>query len=186
MMTTTVPVIRGTSMTSKPSLRTSTSTSQWKIVCATPTTPHGSFELLSDYGQAGSTWKLVCAAGYMPVGGNTVVCSSSGITSHIPTCGADRGCDTASALQLTSGAVSTTCSQKMTNQQTCMAVCRSNARVEGTIKCMSGRLIDSSHCISAPDVTPMKMLKVSGTVFIGLTAIPTAASLRKATSSVGL
>jgi len=47
---------------------------------------------------------------------------------------------------------------------------------------MSGRLIDSSHCISAPDVTPMKMLKVFGTVFIGLTAIPTAASLRKAIS----
>jgi len=111
-----------------------------------------------------------------------VVCSSSGITSYIPTCDADRGCDTASALQLTSGAISTTCSQKLTNQQTCVAVCSGNARVEGTIKCISGRLIDSSHCISAPDVSPVKMLKVFGTVFIGLAGIPTAASLTKAIS----
>jgi len=109
-----------------------------------------------------------------------VVCSSSGITSYIPTCGADRGCDTASALLLTSEAVSTTCSQKMANQQTCVAVCRSNARVEGTIKCISGRLVDSSHCVSATDVTPVKMLKVFGTVFIGFTGIPTAASVKKA------
>lgn len=116
----------------------------------------------------------------MPVGGNTVVCSLSGISSYIPICGADKGCDTASALQLTSGATSTTCSQKMANQQACVAVCRSSARVEGTIKCISGRLVDSSHCVSAQDVIPIKMLKVFGTVFIGLTGMPTSASVTKA------
>jgi len=116
----------------------------------------------------------------MPVGGNTVVCSSSGISFDIPTCGADKGCDTASALQLTSGATSTTCSQQMANQQTCVAVCGSSARVEGTIKCISGRLVDSSHCVSAADVIPVKMLKVFGTVVIGLTGMPTSAAVTKA------
>jgi len=159
----------------------STITTQWKALCAMPTTPHGSFELLADLGQAGLTWKLACDTGYMPLGGNMVVCSSSGITSAIPTCVADRGCVTTSALQLTSGAISTTCSQKMANQQTCVAVCHSNAaRVEGTIKCLSGRLVDSSHCVSDQDVTPIKMTKVFGTVFIGLSHIPTADSVKKA------
>lgn len=117
----------------------------------------------------------------MPVGGNTVICTSSGSFSAVPPiCGADSGCSGESALRHTSGAISTTCSADMVDQETCAAVCNDGESVEGTIKCVSGRLVDSSHCISDAGLQRKDVFKVFGTVDSALTGSPTSASMTKA------
>lgn len=118
----------------------------------------------------------------MPVGGNAAVCSSSGAFADIPICGGDTGCNGESALQHTSGAFSTNCSASMVNQDTCAAVCSGDVRAQGTIKCVSGRLVDASHCISDMGLMLRNVLKVFGTVDLALTGSPTSASLTKAVS----
>jgi len=123
---------------------------------------------------------LTCKRGYMPVGGNVAVCTFAGTFSDVPICGGDTGCSGESALQHTSGAVSTNCSASMADKDTCAAVCSGAARVEGTMKCVSGRLVDSSHCISDTGLKRKDVLKVFGTVDLAVTGSPTSASLTKA------
>lgn len=118
----------------------------------------------------------------MPVGGNIAVCSSFGTLADIPICGDDTGCNGESALQHTSGAVSTNCSASMVDQDRCAAVCSGDVRVQGTIKCMSGRLVDASHCISDMSLMRKDVLKLFGTVDLAFTGSPTSASLTKAVS----
>jgi len=65
----------------------------------------------------------------------------------------------------------------MTDGQTCVAVCSGSARVEGTIKCKSGRLIDTSYCIAGPGFTSEKVVKVFGTLDVVVTGDLTVASL---------
>jgi len=99
----------------------------------------------------------------------------------MPTCAIDSGCSVKSgALQYTTGgAASTTCPANMTDGQACQAICDAGAKVEGTIKCSSGRLVDVSHC-TAEGVTVEKVLKISGTVNVEVSGTPTVDSLTKA------
>lgn len=98
----------------------------------------------------------------------------------IPICGFDTGCNGELFLQHTSGAVSTNCPASMVDQDTCTAVCSGDVRILGTIKCVSGRLVDASHCISDMGLIPKDVSKVFGTVDLALIGSPTSASLTKA------
>jgi len=68
----------------------------------------------------------------------------------------------------------------MVDQESCSAVCSDDARVEGTIQCVSGRLVDASHCISDTSLKRTDVFKVFGTVDLAATGSPTSASVTKA------
>lgn len=68
----------------------------------------------------------------------------------------------------------------MTHLQSCEAVCPDNVKVEGSIKCMSGRLVDASHCLSSAGLVTEVVTKVVGTFDVELTGVPTVASLTAA------
>merc|ERR1711966_534267 len=83
----------------------------------------------------------------------------------------------------TGGAASTTCPTVMTQSQSCQAICPNNAAVEGTIKCMSGRLVDASHCLSSAGLLTERVTKVVGTVDVELTGVPTVVLLTAAVAT---
>merc|ERR1712054_42513 len=51
------------------------------------------------------------------------------------------------------------------------------SKVEGTIKCISGRLVDTSHCVSSTGFITEKVAKVVGAFDVEVTGNPTVASL---------
>lgn len=109
------------------------------------------------------------------------MCGADGIISSAPTCAIDSGCTVESAaLQYTTGgAASTTCPANMIDGQSCQSICNAGAKVEGAIKCTSGRLVDVSHCVET-GVTVEKVLKMSGTVNVEVAGTPTVESLTNA------
>merc|ERR1712178_463861 len=85
------------------------------------------------------------------------------------------------ALDHTTGdAVSTTCPANMTHMQSCEAVCAESVKAEGTIKCMSGRLVDTSHCLTNAGFSTQTVTKVFGTFELEVTGVPTVLALTAA------
>lgn len=65
----------------------------------------------------------------------------------------------------------------MTHLQSCEAVCTDNRKVEGTIKCISGRLVDASHCVTDTGFITETVTKVVGSLDLELSAAASVASL---------
>jgi len=62
-----------------------------------------------------------------------------------------------------SGAASlTSCPETMAHGQTCRATCTAEARVEGSITCVSGLLVGVSYCLSSDDMVAENVTKVVG------------------------
>jgi len=62
-----------------------------------------------------------------------------------------------------SGAASlTSCPETMAHGQACRAVCTADARVEGSITCVSGLLVGVSYCLSSDDMIAENVTKVVG------------------------
>merc|ERR1711988_145909 len=55
--------------------------------------------------------------------------------------------------------------------------------VEGAIKCMSGRLVEASHCLGSAGLITETVTKVVGTVDLELTGVPTVVVLTAAVAS---
>lgn len=64
--------------------------------------------------------------------------------------------------------------------QSCEAVCAESVKAEGTIKCMSGRLVDTSHCLTNAGFSTQTVTKVFGTFELEVTGVPTVLALTAA------